>query len=141
MLPELRREVEFLTLGLDNLAQYSTAADRVNSSVADYLDMCQPGLLRMLAGLPEAEDDERPVYAYGEMVRDHRYTYLLLGLGITRLCLPPYSLPRIQSILTCADLDDARGFVRELLQLDSKRRVRERLDRRTAELLASSQRS
>lgn len=138
MLRTVSTHVDFLTIGLDNLCQFTMAADRVNSTVAEYLDMCQPGFLQQLAMIVQNSGD-LPVQAYGEMVRDHRYTYLLLGLGLTRFCLPPYSVPRIKSIVIQTNRDEAAEFACEVLALETKAAVRKALETKTAELIESAQ--
>lgn len=140
MLPEIRSRVDFLTLGIDNLAQYAMAADRVNSDVARYLDPFQPGLLRLLATVFDAAGDI-PLYAYGEMVRDGRHAHLLLGMGLRRFCLPPYALPRSKSILLQSDSAEARAFAKETLALRSSEEVRRRLESRNREILHAASRA
>jgi phosphoenolpyruvate-protein kinase (PTS system EI component) len=75
------------------------------------------------------------------MVRDPIYTQLLLGIGIERFCLPPYSVPRVKSILLHTDRSEARSFAEEILSLDTKQEVRERLVNRAASFVAASERT
>lgn len=137
MLPRLIQEADFLTISIDNLAQFSMGADRVNPAVASYLDMCQPGLLHQMRSIFETIGDT-PIVAYGEMVRDHRYAYLLLGLGLRRFCLPPYSAPRLKSLLKRANHEEARQFANEVLRLDTKGAVRRALESHTADLMSEA---
>ena len=143
LLPVIRpltEEVDFLTIAIDNLAQYMMAADRVNGEVASYLDFCQPGILRSLHDILDEAGTRIPIAAYGEMVRDHRYTYLLLGLGLTKFCLPPYSLPRIRTLVANTDRDEAAAFARDVLKLDTKEAIRRALDEQTTRVLNAAER-
>lgn len=135
MLPRLIQEADFLTISIDNLAQFSMGADRINPSVASYLDMCQPGLLLQMRSIFETIGDT-PILAYGEMVRDHRYAYLLLGLGLRRFCLPPYSAPRLKSLLMQSSHEEARQFADDVLRLDTKGAVRRALESHTADIMS-----
>lgn len=140
MIPTVCREADFLTIGIDNLAQHLMVADRANSLVEDYLQMSEPGLIRVLKTILDRAGDSE-VAAFGEMVRDPLYSQLLLGLGLRCFCLPPYSVPRVKSILLQTEIGEARAFAEEILALETKEEVRSRVVERAARLVTSPERT
>ncbi|MGH9382275.1 MAG: phosphoenolpyruvate--protein phosphotransferase [Thermoanaerobaculia bacterium] len=132
----LAREVDFLSIGTNDLAQYTLAVDRNNEQVSELYDVLHPGLLRMLRFVMEsAREAGIEVSICGEMAADPAHLPLLLGLGLRRLSVGPRGLPRLRQAIGelaaagCGELVDrcleaATGAdVREILA--SRERQRE----------------
>ncbi len=100
----LAREVDFFSIGTNDLIQYSLAVDRNNRQVADLYEPMHPAILRMLRLISDnGRDAGIPVSICGEMAADEKLTPLLLGLGIRRLSAHPRSLPKLRRVISAVD--------------------------------------
>ncbi|NRQ37232.1 phosphoenolpyruvate--protein phosphotransferase [Nonomuraea sp. NN258] len=104
-------EVDFLSIGTNDLAQYAFAADRQHSALADLLDPSQPALLRLVemcarAGLAAG----KPVGVCGEAAGDPRLAPLLVGLGVTSLSMAPVCVPVVREALAGLTLAQCRDL-------------------------------
>jgi phosphotransferase system enzyme I (PtsI) len=92
--------VDFLSIGTNDLSQYTLAADRQTGGLADLLDPWQPALLQLIAACAAAgRDSGRPVGVCGEAAADPLLAPVLTGLGITKLSMSPRSLPAVRMSL------------------------------------------
>jgi phosphotransferase system enzyme I (PtsI) len=99
--------VDFLSIGTNDLSQYTLAADRQTGGLADLLDPWQPALLQLVAGCAEAgRDSGRSVGICGEAAADPLLAPVLAGLGITKLSMSPRALPAVRAALAEHDLAD-----------------------------------
>ncbi|MEV0612320.1 putative PEP-binding protein [Nonomuraea sp. NPDC050404] len=96
----LLREVDFLSIGTNDLAQYTFAADRQHSALADLLDAGQPALLELIGMAARAgREAGKPVGVCGEAAGDPLIAPLLVGLGVTSLSMAPVCVPVIRETL------------------------------------------
>jgi phosphotransferase system enzyme I (PtsI) len=122
-------EVDFVQVGLDNLVQYLTAADREGGPAQDWYDPCHPAVLRTVADLAAAgAAADRPVTACGEMAGDPMFLPFFLGLGILRVSVSLFSIGPIKQALPLIDLAEARALSRRLLTLRRRADVRKALE-------------
>jgi phosphoenolpyruvate-protein phosphotransferase (PTS system enzyme I) len=118
------RELDFLSIGTNDLIQYAVAIDRLNDEVSYLYDPLNPGVLRLVrmtleAGLAAGV----PVAMCGEMAGDPRFTRLLLGLGLREFSVHPSVLLEIKQIINTTVVADAEPLARELLDsVDGARR-------------------
>ena len=100
--------LDFLSIGTNDLIQYTLAIDRVDDTVNYLYDPLHPSVLRLIAMTIDAADKQGiPVAMCGEMAGDTRYTRLLLGLGLREFSMHPSALLEIKKIVresTIADL-------------------------------------
>jgi phosphoenolpyruvate-protein phosphotransferase len=107
ILDQLCAEVDFFSLGTNDLNQYFLAADRDNPKTAELSDVLHPGFLRFLKRIvEEIHAAEKWVGMCGEMAADIRYLPLLIGLGLDEVSLPPAGVPAVKR--TVAQLSAAQ---------------------------------
>ncbi|MEV0383610.1 phosphoenolpyruvate--protein phosphotransferase [Nonomuraea sp. NPDC050643] len=105
----LLQEVGFLSIGTNDLAQYTFAADRQHSALADLLDPRQPALLELIAMCARAgREAGKPVGVCGEAAGDPLIAPLLVGLGVTSLSMAPVCVPLVREALAGLSLDECR---------------------------------
>ncbi|TMR91221.1 phosphoenolpyruvate--protein phosphotransferase [Nonomuraea basaltis] len=113
----LLQEVDFLSIGTNDLAQYTFAADRQHSALADLLDPRQPALLDLIAMCAQAgREAGKPVGVCGEAAGDPLLAPLLVGLGVTSLSMAPVCVPAVREALAGLTLEECRE--RALAALD-----------------------
>ncbi|TYB51450.1 phosphoenolpyruvate--protein phosphotransferase [Nonomuraea sp. PA05] len=113
----LLREVDFLSIGTNDLAQYTFAADRQHSVLADLLDPRQPALLELIARCGEAgRRAGKPVGVCGEAAGDPLLAPLLVGLGVTSLSMAGVCVPAVREALAEVTLDECRERARAALE-------------------------
>jgi phosphocarrier protein FPr len=129
------REVDFFSIGTNDLEQYTMAADRGNEAVGDLLAGPAPAVLRLIAGVTAgARAHERWVGVCGEMAGDPGAALLLAGLGVDELSMAAPRIPAVKEALRAVTLADARRAATEALELDDADAV----GRLVAPLLAAS---
>lgn len=107
---ELLAEVDFVSVGTNDLTQYLFAADRQSGALAGLNDPWQPALLRLLDQLcREAAVSATPVGVCGEAAADPDLAVVLVGLGVTSLSASPAALPAVAARIAALDLDTCRG--------------------------------
>ncbi|MEV4477084.1 phosphoenolpyruvate--protein phosphotransferase [Nonomuraea sp. NPDC049504] len=105
----LLQEVDFLSIGTNDLAQYTFAADRQHSALADLLDPRQPALLELIGMCARAgREAGKPVGVCGEAAGDPLLAPLLVGLGVTSLSMAPVCVPAVREALSALTLEDCR---------------------------------
>ncbi len=112
----LAREVEFFSIGTNDLIQYSLAIDRVNEHVSYLYEPLHPAILRLVRRVVEAGHDAGiPVSMCGEMAGEPFYSYALLGLGLDELSMNSAAIPRVKRILRKSVAYEAKEFAGSLL--------------------------
>jgi len=112
----LLAEVDFLSIGTNDLSQYTFAADRQVGAVAELLDPWQPALLQLIAACASAGTAAgKPVGVCGEAAADPGLAVVLTGLGITSLSMAARSIPAVREALATRTLADCRAAARAAL--------------------------
>jgi phosphotransferase system enzyme I (PtsI) len=125
----LAKEADFLSIGTNDLIQYSLALDRVNEHVGYLYQPLHPAILRMVKQTVEAGHAAgRRVGMCGEMAGEPLFTLVLLGLGMDDLSMNSTSVPLVKSVLRSTTLAEARALAEEVLSLSSAEEI-ERLVR------------
>jgi phosphoenolpyruvate-protein kinase (PTS system EI component) len=117
MIDEIVREVDFLSLGTNDLVQYLLAVDRDNESVADWFRTLHPAVLRAIKQVIDAaEMGKIPLIICGEMAGSPVYAAILIGLGAKELSMNPNSIPRVRKIISGIAFEEARDITKQLLK-------------------------
>ncbi|MFC7586799.1 putative PEP-binding protein [Nonomuraea antimicrobica] len=112
----LLREVDFLSIGTNDLAQYTFAADRQHPVLADLLDPRQPALLELIALCARAgREAGKPVGVCGEAAGDPLMAPLLAGLGVTSLSMAAVCVPAVREALAGLTLRECEHRARAAL--------------------------
>lgn len=116
LINEILEEVEFISLGTNDLVQYLLAVDRDNEAVADSFRTLSPAVVRSVATVIEAAGrSAKPLIVCGEMAGSPYYVPLLIGLGVTELSMNPNSVRRIRQIVSGIAYEEAREMASEIL--------------------------
>ena len=125
----LAQEVDFFSIGTNDLIQYSLAVDRNNEHVSYLYQPLHPALLRMIRFVLDcARDHDVEVSMCGEMAGDQRYTALLLGMGLRRLSVSPRSIPEIKHQIRSAVVQELEEQTERCLGMGSAAEVERCLD-------------
>jgi len=117
MVEEIAGEVDFLSLGTNDLVQYLLAVDRDNESVADWFRTLHPAVLRAIKKVIDAaEAGGIPVIICGEMAGSPVYAAILIGLGATELSMNPNSISRVRKTISAIAFEEAREIAKHLLK-------------------------
>ena len=118
------REVDFVSIGTNDLVQYTLAVDRSNRDVADLYQATDPAVLALLAQAISAADQAgKPVSVCGQMSSEPGQALLLLGLGLRRFSMPPAAIPEIKAVARKTTVADCQRLAQRALQLDRAREV------------------
>jgi phosphoenolpyruvate-protein phosphotransferase (PTS system enzyme I) len=120
----LAKEVEFFSIGTNDLIQYVLAADRVNEKVAYLYDPAHPAVIRLIHEIISTGHAERlSVTMCGEMAGDPELTLVLIGLGLDELSVSPVLIPEIKRIIRSINYKDAQEVARVALGLNSSKKI------------------
>lgn len=125
MADHLARELDFLSIGTNDLSQYTLAADRTNACTASLADALQPAVLRLVARVIEAAHAQgKWVGLCGELAGEPLAIPILLGLGLDEFSMSPTAIPLAKQIIRSVTMDAARALARAVLELDDAEQVR-----------------
>jgi phosphocarrier protein FPr len=128
---QLASEVDFFSIGTNDLTQYVMAADRGNSRVAALADALQPAVLRMVHQTVEAAHAAgKWVGMCGELAGNELATPILVGLGLDELSMNAPAIPAVKEVIRNLTLERAREIAAHVLQCDSAEAVRSYLTAR-----------
>ena len=133
----LAAEVDFLSLGTNDLIQYTLAVDRANETVSELFRPHHPAVLRLIARVAEAARVAgKPVAVCGEMAGDPIFFMLLLGLGIREFSMGARSVPGLKEVARTVSTVDAQRVARAALTLATADEVAALLSREGHSLLS-----
>ncbi|MDH5785841.1 MAG: phosphoenolpyruvate--protein phosphotransferase [Chromatiales bacterium] len=108
--------LDFLSIGTNDLMQYTLATDRLDESVNHLFDPLNPGVLRLIHGIIKAGHKAKiPVSMCGEMAGDSRYTRLLLAMGLREFSMPPSSILEVKQALLGTDISKLQRKLPKLM--------------------------
>ncbi len=114
----LAPEVDFFTIGTNDLIQYCLAVDRTDDRVSDLYEPLHPAVLRLIRLVRRAATRQRiPVSLCGEMASDPALVGLLVGLGLTEFSMTPAAIPIVRQVVTELNAGEARRLAGHVLRL------------------------
>jgi len=120
MSDRLAKEVDFFSIGTNDLVQYTLAVDRNNRTVQQYYQPLNPAVLSLIRlTVKNANINKKPVSVCGEIARDPLYIRLLLGLGLRRFSVNPTYIPIVKSIILKSRITDVKKIWHDVRKLDT----------------------
>ena len=121
--------VDFLSIGTNDLIQYTLAIDRGNDAVNYLYDPLHPAVLRLIKmSIDAAVTVGKPISMCGEMASDSRYVRLLLGLGLRYFSVNPEAFLEVKQIINNSEMKGLSQLTNEILQTSSQTEITERLE-------------
>jgi phosphoenolpyruvate-protein phosphotransferase (PTS system enzyme I) len=135
MIDRFVEEVDFLSIGTNDLIQYTLAVDRSNKDVVALYNPADPAVLRLVAMSIDAADRKQvPINMCGQMSGNPTYTMLLLGMGLRQFSASPSSIPEIKNVCRQVTIPQCRAIVGRVMAMENARDItnflREELRRR-----------
>ena len=120
----LARDVDFFSIGTNDLTQYTLAVDRGNELVSMLYSPVDPAVLRLLRTvIQDAHKAQVEVNVCGEMASEPEYIMLLLGLGVRKMSLAPPMIPEIKQIIRSVTIEACNKVTRKVLGMNSERQI------------------
>lgn len=125
----LAPEVDFFSIGTNDLVQYTMAADRMNEHVAWLSDYFQPPVVRLIGNVAKAAQEHgKWVGMCGEMAGDPLATPLLVGLGLTELSMSARCVPMVKNLVRQLSLEQAKEWANQILTLRTTAEIKANLE-------------
>jgi phosphotransferase system enzyme I (PtsI) len=127
MLPLLLRHVDFVSIGTNDLIQYTLAIDRADEAVAHLYDPWHPAVLQLISqAIGQANAAGKGVSVCGEMAGDPDFTELLLAMGLRSFSMHPSQIPAVKQRVLRADAQRLAGTLPRLLESEDPRAAAEK---------------
>lgn len=132
-LPMFLRQLDFLSIGTNDLIQYTLAIDRTDDSVAHLYDPLHPAVLNLVSSVIRQANAARvPVAVCGEMAGDVDFTRLLLGFGLRDFSMHPANILTVKQKILMSNLPDIEPAVAKILRADDHDKLRQMVDKLNA---------
>lgn len=126
----IAKECDFLSLGTNDLTQYTLATDRCNPRLVDFYKPIHPAVVKMIAmAINAARRQATPMTLCGELGSDARLLPLLIGLGINSVSCSPRYIPLVKRTIRDTSFQSAQSLANQILTLDTAAQVEEHLSR------------
>jgi phosphotransferase system enzyme I (PtsI) len=135
----LAREVDFVSIGTNDLIQYLLAVDRTDPRVSSLYQPLHPAVVRTIHHVLKTVGSTRPVSVCGEMAASPLHALLLVGLGVRDLSMAPSAIPRVKAALREVTLSQAKAVAEACLELDTEAAIEERLRTELAASLTATE--
>jgi len=133
---EFCREVDFISIGTNDLIQYILAVDRGNERVSQFYNPSHPAVLRALRDVVRASAQaEVDCSLCGEMAGQPLYTLFLVGLGLRTLSMAPANIPEVKKLVRLVTVTQAQRIARRALSFETDRQVTNYLRDETRKVL------
>lgn len=123
---QLIEEVDFFSIGTNDLTQYIMAADRLSKEVQDVYDKYNPSVIRMINHTVKAADDAgKPVSVCGETAGEQLGMLIFLSLGVTELSMLPAFLPKAKKLVKNIDIEKLKKYKNKILKCKTSEEIKE----------------
>jgi len=120
----LARDVDFFSIGTNDLTQYTLAVDRGNELVATMYSSADPAVLRLIRTvIQDAHKAQIDLAVCGEMASEPEYIMLLLGMGVRTISLAHPMIPEIKQSIRSVTIEDCNSVARKILAMNSERQI------------------
>jgi len=120
----LAAEVDFFSIGTNDLTQYTLAVDRGNELVSTLYSSADPAVLRLIRTvLQDAHKAQIDIGVCGEMASEPEHIMLLLGMGVRTISIAPPMIPEIKQIIRSVTMESCNNIARRVLKLNSERQI------------------
>jgi phosphotransferase system enzyme I (PtsI) len=118
-------EVDFFSIGTNDLIQYTLAVDRSNKDVADLYSAADPAVIRLIKmAIETADAADVSISMCGQMSGSPTYTMLLLGLGLRSLSVTPGAIPEVKKVCRSVTVAQCRQVADRVLSLENARDIK-----------------
>ncbi len=132
----LARDVDFFSIGTNDLTQYTLAVDRGNELVSTLYSSVDPAVLRLIRTvLQDAHKAQIDISVCGEMASEVEYIMLLLGMGVRTISIAPPMLPELKQIIRSVTIEECNQIARKILGMNSERQISNYLRNATRKIL------
>ncbi|MHC4646443.1 MAG: phosphoenolpyruvate--protein phosphotransferase [Planctomycetota bacterium] len=120
----LASDVDFFSIGTNDLTQYTLAVDRANELVSTLYSPADPAVLRLIRTvIQDAQKAQKEVSICGEMASEPEYILLLLGMGFRTFSLAPPMIPEIKQVIRSVTIEECNKIARKVLTMNSERQI------------------
>jgi len=127
---ELAKEVDFFSIGTNDLIQYVLAIDRINDRVTYLYEPLHPAVLRMINQVVDVGHRAGiHVAMCGEMAGDPAYAMILLALEIDELSMNPLAIPKVKEIIRATTLRESKQLMKKIMKMSSASEIRELVEK------------
>ncbi len=125
IIDSIYKEVDFVSIGTNDLIQYTLAVDRGNAQVSKIYEPLHPSILLLLKNLVNAAQKAgKEISICGEMAGDIKYTKLLLGLGFTNLSMSSYFIPQLKRYIRSISVKEAEILAERALSMSEVKKIK-----------------
>jgi phosphotransferase system enzyme I (PtsI) len=125
MIDQFVQEVDFISIGTNDLIQYTLAVDRSNKEVAALYNACDPAVLRLIEMSIKAADQAKiTANMCGQMSGSTTYTQLLLGLGLRQFSVAPAAIPEIKQVCRKVNIEQCRQIAERVMSMETARTIK-----------------
>lgn len=122
----ISKNVDFLSIGTNDLIQFTLAVDRHNENVAELYEPLHLSILRMIKHIVDvAHANKKPVSICGEMAADVGFTKVLIGLEVDELSVPPASVLKIKRVIRSTNFSEAKSLVDDVFLTTNYKKLKE----------------
>jgi phosphotransferase system enzyme I (PtsI) len=136
MASALAKDVDFFSIGTNDLTQYTLAVDRGNELVSTLYSAVDPAVLRLIRTvIQDAQKGQIDLSVCGEMASEPEQVMLLLGMGVRTISLAPPMIPEIKQVIRSVTIEDCNRIARKILTMNSERHISSFLRNATRKVL------
>ena len=132
----LAKQVDFFSIGTNDLIQYTLAVDRVNRNVSYLYDPFHPSVLRLIRyTIDSAKENGILTSMCGEMASDPYAAVILLAMGIDKLSMSAPSIPKVKEIIRSISFKDAEKILSKVMEMDEGSKIRTYIHKAVDEIM------